>query len=63
MQSHSVHKGVNPHCFFVLELLEKHVQGYDGAGPPDSSTGTQEEPKGRLANRSGGHLQVCLQSG
>lgn len=61
MQSHSVHKGINSHCFFIFELLKKHIQGYDGAGPPDSSTGTQEEPKVRLAYRSSGHDQVCLQ--
>lgn len=42
MQSHSVHKGINPHCFFILELLKKHIQGNDGAGPPNSSTGTQK---------------------
>lgn len=62
MQSHSVHKGINSHCLFILELLKKHIQGYNGAGPPDSSTGTQE-PKVRIAYRSGGHYQVNLQSG
>lgn len=49
MQSHPVHKGINSHCFFVLELLKKHIQGYNGARPPDSSTGTQEEPEVRIA--------------
>lgn len=51
MQSHSVHKAISSHCFFDVELLKKHIQSYDGAGPPDSSTRVHEEPKVRLAFR------------
>lgn len=45
MQPHPVHKGLYSHCFFILELLKEHVQGYDCAGPTYSGTETQVETK------------------
>lgn len=60
MQSHPLHKVINSHCFFVLELLKKHIQGYDGASPAYSSAGTQDKAKDQLVYRSGGRFQLYL---
>lgn len=52
MQSHPVHKVINSYCILVLELLKKHIQGNDSAGPPYSSAGMQDTAKVRLVCRS-----------
>lgn len=66
MQSHLVHKVINSYCFLVLELLKKHIQGDDSAGPPYASAGIQDKAKVRLVCRSSsavseGKLGVWIQ--